>query len=331
MPFLFRRGRTSPSLIRFLAFLWITMAMASTKMGINRALMLGSATTAMRRHFGFFSFLLPLSTSSAFAWVPLRDYGNFPTRRTQPHQKSVHLHPRQTLHSYFFKTSQPTFPVSHRLYSTTDTNDIEPQIQSEGEATAPNERAKLLNECLNAVLKYSAQEPSTTTDTKTPADQLMEAALESLRNPSGGYDPKYGRPALRAYRSFVYPKQSNDNHQMDNLQLEAMAKRTANQIDFLVKRQTSRMNQAVRNHDDPNNAQATDSETQQALAKFPITLVLDNLRGSFNVGSIFRTAEVRQRGMCLWILLFMIWQFLILTNDFARLVYRSFTVPIPFQ
>ena len=256
---------------------------------MNRMFMLGSATTAMRHHFGFFSFLLPLSTSSAFAWVPLRDY----SIRTQPHQKSTHLQPHQPLHSRFPKTSQASLPFSHRLYSATDTNDIEPQIQTEGEATAPNERAKLLNECLNAVLKYSAE--SSTIDTKTPADQLMEAALESLRNPSGGYDPKYGRPALRAYRSFVYPKQSNENSKLDNLQLEAMAKRTANQINFLVKRQTSRMNQAVRNHDDPNNTPTTDSETQQALAKFPITLVLDNLRGSFNVGSIFRTAEVRQK------------------------------------
>ena len=134
----------------------------------------------------------------------------------------------------------------------------------------------------------------------------MEAALSSLRDPSKGYDPRYGRPALRAYRSFVYPKKeqqstpstspsysssdtgcdadADDN--ADTLQMEAAAKRTANQIDFLVKRQTSRRTEAVRNHD----ASAANADGSPQF-KFPITLVLDNLRGSFNVGSIFRTAE----------------------------------------
>ena len=121
----------------------------------------------------------------------------------------------------------------------------------------------------------------------------MEAAISSLRDPSGGYDPKYGRPALRAYRSFVYPKKQQEvqgNNSNDALQLEAAAKRTANQIDFLVKRQNSRMNEAVRNHDDPDK-ETNNSDSGGATQKFPITLVLDNLRGSFNVGSIFRTAE----------------------------------------
>ncbi len=301
MPFLVRRGRKAPSWIRFAALLSIaitmatTMTRASTKMGMNKLLLQGRFTAAMRHHFGFVSFLLPLSTS-AFAWVapvsvPLRDYHRESHFRSEFRTQSFHLH--------IYKPFQTSPPVHHRLFSTANTNnDIEPQTIDSGEKSnvenPPNDRAKLLNECLNVVLKQSAQESST-----TPAEQLMEAALESLRNPSGGYDPKYGRPALRAYRSFVYPKQSsnssNSNSKIDKLQLEAMAKRTANQIDFLVKRQTSRMNQAVRNHDDPNNTQATDSETQQAGTKFPITLVLDNLRGSFNVGSIFRTAEVRQK------------------------------------
>jgi hypothetical protein len=132
----------------------------------------------------------------------------------------------------------------------------------------------------------------------------MEAALLSLRDPSNGYDPRYGRPALRAYRSFVYPKKeqkqlsstssstssssSDGDGDGDTLQMEAAAKRTAYQIDFLVKRQTSRRTEAVRNHD----AGATNADGSPTTRfKFPITVVLDNLRGSFNVGSIFRTAE----------------------------------------
>ena len=56
--------------------------------------------------------------------------------------------------------------------------------------------------------------------------------------------------------------------------------------------------EAIRNHDPSNvrtnsNAEDSDGEdsTSSSFKTFPITLVLDNLRGSFNVGSIFRTAE----------------------------------------
>ena len=86
----------------------------------------------------------------------------------------------------------------------------------------------------------------------------------------------------------MYPKKQQEV-EADTIQLEAVAKRTANQIDFLIKRQTSRRNEAVRNHDDPN--YSVEEKNDSSFSKFPITLVLDNLRGSFNVGSIFRTAE----------------------------------------
>jgi tRNA G18 (ribose-2'-O)-methylase SpoU len=184
----------------------------------------------------------------------------------------------------------------------------------------PNERAVLLNRCLDAVLHASRTATSaergdsgtknTTTTTTTaepnnpnsrPSKDLMESALASLSDPSRGYDPKYGRPALRTYRSFIYPKKqtsssSSSSSSSDALQLEAAAKRTANQIDFLVKRQAARVHDFVRNHDDPSSAHTSTSQAALDAAaatttKFPITLVLDNLRGSFNVGSIFRTAE----------------------------------------
>lgn len=261
---------------------------------MKRSMLLEHNTVGMRRNFGFVSLLLPFSTLSAHAWIPVQKKyhrGNHVlSSRNEPSFGEFYSY------SQLMRPAQFNLPVHHRLYSTTnpnanaDANDIESKSTSTDES-APNERAILLNECLDAVLTSSAQDLSTTSP-KSPAQQLMEAALASIRNPSDGYDPKYGRPALRAYRSFVYPKQTNT---MDTLQLEAMAKRTANQIDFLVKRQTSRRNQAVRNHDDPN-TQSSNSEAR-ATVGFPITLVLDNLRGSFNVGSIFRTAEVRQTGI----------------------------------
>jgi len=177
--------------------------------------------------------------------------------------------------------------------------------------------------------------------TRTPAVELMDAALRSLRDPSNGYDQRYGRPALRAYRSFVYPKQqkqqtrnssnnsnsnradaagpertrsngdgmdsdnnnnnNNNNNNVDSdvrrdpIQLEAAARRTAHQIDFLVKRHTSKRLEAIRNHDPETpgggNGNGNGNGNDSTGTIFPITLVLDNLRGSFNVGSIFRTSE----------------------------------------
>ena len=134
---------------------------------------------------------------------------------------------------------------------------------------------------------------------------IMDAALRSLLDPSNGYNMKYGRPALRAYRSFIYPKnqQQDDNEQLpeqlDTIQLEAIAKRTANQIDFLIKRQTSQQLEAIYNHDSTTTSSNDNdddkvSKTNYRNSKtttYPITVVLDNIRGAFNVGSIFRTAE----------------------------------------
>jgi len=207
--------------------------------------------------------------------------------------------------------------------------------KNNSEATPPpNERARLLNECLDRLLHHThTAEDETKPKTETPSAHIMEAALRSLRDPSSGYDQRFGRPALRAYRSFVYPKKlppgllvqqsngngngndddddddSNGNGNYDSqspnqtamgvnedpILLEAAAQRTANQIDFLIKRQTSKRTEAIRNHDPETlapGATNTDSGTNQnEKTLFPITLVLDNLRGSFNVGSIFRTAE----------------------------------------
>ena len=91
-----------------------------------------------------------------------------------------------------------------------------------------------------------------------------------------GYDPEYGKPALRAYRTFLKYPPSNPNEDVT-----IAATRTARQIDFLVKRHKSRSLEWVRH---------TDEEAKKRSV-FPLSLILDNVRSAFNVGSIFRTAD----------------------------------------
>jgi len=210
----------------------------------------------------------------------------------------------------------------------------------------PNERAKLLNKYLDMILTKTTTPKTAEAATKTLlvaesnslsdssyqrsssnnniiskssiAVDIMEAALQSFLDPSRGYDAKYGRPALRAYRSFIYPKQkqpkenkeetlTNQEELLDSLQLEGIARRTATQIDFLIKRQTSQRLEAIRNHDtntstnlttnpaNKNNHVSMDNDNDDTptttTTLFPLTIVLDNIRGAFNVGSIFRTGE----------------------------------------
>ena len=244
--------------------------------------------------------------------------------------------------------------------TTSDTHSTTSNNNEISTTTPPNERAVLLNTCLDKILSHPTTTTTTTTrvdadgsnnnnddnrgKTTTPSVELMDAALRSLRDPSNGYDQRYGRPALRAYRSFVYPKQKQEapalavatttgrlgtaqSSDMDSdtdgddtanntantidivvredpIQFEAAAQRTARQIDFLVKRHTSKRLEAIRNHDpgtpgvgdgtsttSAGSAAANQPPRNRNRKHFPITLVLDNLRGSFNVGSIFRTSE----------------------------------------
>eukprot|EP00978_Attheya_sp_CCMP212_P006350 scaffold14371_cov40-Attheya_sp.AAC.9 len=105
------------------------------------------------------------------------------------------------------------------------------------------------------------------------AEDLAEAAMRSLVS-TEGYDPRFGKSAIRAYRAHVNSKHVNDD-------VSVAGSRCARQIDFLAKRHRSQEAEWVRHLDD---AQAVRQE-------FPLTLVLDNLRSAFNVGSIFRTAD----------------------------------------
>jgi tRNA(Leu) C34 or U34 (ribose-2'-O)-methylase TrmL len=117
------------------------------------------------------------------------------------------------------------------------------------------------------------------------ADELYDAALQSIENPTDGYDGRYGRSAIRTYRAFLFPKKddvSPTTHEDYNLKLKAAAGRCARQIDFLLKRHKSHQADWVRHNDLPEEAQRQ---------TFPLILLLDNVRSAFNVGSIFRTAD----------------------------------------
>lgn len=112
-------------------------------------------------------------------------------------------------------------------------------------------------------------------------DGMDAAALQSIQNPTAGYDGAYGKSAIRTYRAFINPQKTvvNDN---DSIKLQAAADRCARQIDFLLKRHKSHQAEWVRHND------AADATQRQT---FPLILLLDNVRSAFNVGSIFRTAD----------------------------------------
>ena len=128
----------------------------------------------------------------------------------------------------------------------------------------PNQRAVILNKHLHVLLGRQElssldfkdeNDSSTTTTTNNNnneyATEIMEAALESLKDPTQGYDQRFGKSALKTYRSFVYPKmnQQKEEQDLDTIQLEAAAGRTARQIEFLIKRHRSHETEWIRHHD----------------------------------------------------------------------------------
>lgn len=111
-------------------------------------------------------------------------------------------------------------------------------------------------------------------------ESLADAVTQSVENPAKGYDGRFGKSAIKTYRSFVSPTSKlSDSEYSDKLKV--MADRCARQIEFLLKRHEAHQADWVRHHD----AMVQDRKV------FPLVLVLDNLRSAFNVGSIFRTAD----------------------------------------
>lgn len=118
------------------------------------------------------------------------------------------------------------------------------------------------------------------------AEQLDQAVVQSMINPTKGYDGRFGKSAIKTYRSFIYPKANS--LEMDEIQLQAAARRTSLQIQFLIARHNSHQAAWVRHHD---SEQAMDLKNATSVRKFPFIVLLDNLRSAQNVGSLFRTAD----------------------------------------
>lgn len=121
------------------------------------------------------------------------------------------------------------------------------------------------------------------------SDAINTAMDEYILNPSSGYDGRFGKSAIRTYRSFVFPKRSSNT---DPVLLAAEAGRCARQIEFLLKRHHSHQAALVRHHDNEN-------QSSKVQNRFPLVLILDNIRSAFNVGSLFRTADATG---CSWVL-----------------------------
>lgn len=107
--------------------------------------------------------------------------------------------------------------------------------------------------------------------------QRLRMASDPYTISEKGYDPHFGKSAIKTFRTFLNPKQADSSKEMASI----AAKRTAIQIDFLSRRHRSRAAEYVRCVDDERKLRRT----------FPLALVLDNLRSAANVGSIFRSAD----------------------------------------
>lgn len=122
---------------------------------------------------------------------------------------------------------------------------------------------------------------------------LTKAMWENLQDPLKGYDQRFGRPAIKTYRAFVFPKKtpkttkvaklegmktnqsdgiSNDVDENDDgvntdvyaaIQLDAAAGRCARQIDFLIKRHRSHEADWIRHHDPVDTRRKTNEDDQQ--------------------------------------------------------------------
>lgn len=110
------------------------------------------------------------------------------------------------------------------------------------------------------------------------ADLLADAAFRSVTT-TDGFDPRFGKSAIKAYRSYIDPKPSK-MEAVARENVEVAANRYARQIDFLSKRHRSSEAEWVRHID-----------TSEHRRTFPLVLVLDNLRSAANVGSIYRSAD----------------------------------------
>jgi 23S rRNA (guanosine2251-2'-O)-methyltransferase len=124
------------------------------------------------------------------------------------------------------------------------------------------------------------------------AESLHAAAIGSIHNPLAGYDTKFGKSAIRAYRSFAWmnEKKVDSTHKHDLKATKAMADRVARQVQFLLNRHKAHQVNWIRHHDQDTQINESDQSIHRKT-RFPIIIVLDNVRSALNVGNIFRTAD----------------------------------------
>lgn len=179
---------------------------------------------------------------------------------------------RSSLTTAFRSPVHRCFSIRRHSSSRSDTED--PSVLSNNNTTTTTTR----QEALHSQLAQIGIDPS----------QLQQAAVQSIQNPIQGYDGRYGKSAIKTYRSFIRPK----THKQPSGDLIATAFRTAQQISFLQKRHESHQTEWIRHQDDPaaSSSQNNPSKTTRRRT-FPIILLLDNVRSALNVGSLFRTAD----------------------------------------
>jgi tRNA(Leu) C34 or U34 (ribose-2'-O)-methylase TrmL len=162
------------------------------------------------------------------------------------------------------------FPLLHHWYSS---------------LSGTNSDENVITSFKNDVIKETIDERRTRLwkclkELEIDAQELDQAAISSLEDPTMGYDNRYGKSAIRTYRSFLFSTKQPTT--LSTISATAAANRCARQIQFLLNRHKSHQVEFVRHHDTPQ---------QFARRTFPIILLLDNVRSAFNVGSIFRTAD----------------------------------------
>ncbi len=134
-------------------------------------------------------------------------------------------------------------------------------------------------------------------DLDIDGDEIAQALHKSLTTMEG-FDTKFGKSAIKTYKTFIDPKPSKVE-QIRAQDVMVAASRCARQIDFLVKRHRSHETDWVRHtdvrqvNDGSNSAERNENGQydKTKMRRFPIIIILDNVRSAFNVGSIFRTAD----------------------------------------
>jgi 23S rRNA (guanosine2251-2'-O)-methyltransferase len=136
---------------------------------------------------------------------------------------------------------------------------------------------------------------------------FTSAVQQSINNPIQGYDGRYGKSAIKAYRSFVHSSKSTSSAMSSNNDRTiALAQQTARQIQFLLNRHKAHQMEWIRHHDGSTeqeekltltsleNDHGEKQQQQQQHSKkekYPIIIILDNVRSAMNVGNIFRTID----------------------------------------